>query len=290
MPPGSPPTAGPGPAGAVAPRCPRHPDTVTYVNCQRCGLPTCPECQRPAPVGVQCVGCVKKASDSQRRERTIYGGRATSGRPIVTITLMLICLALWLGELASDTVFSELAFASFLGDTQPWRFITGAFLHDPNGPYHIALNMYTLWLVGGYLEPMLGRARYLVSYLLCALGGNVAWLWFSTPAAGEAGSWYTAVVGASGAIFGLFGLLVLVNRDQQRDLRSIYIIVGINFAIGFILPGIAWQAHLGGFLVGLVCGAVLTMLRAKQASLQWVMYFLIAVVLVVAAVVRYAIL
>ena len=112
-PPGPPP---PGPQGqgaaAEVPTCPRHPDRVSYVRCQRCGRPACPECQRPAAVGVQCVDCVAADRRAARPTVTALGGRASRReQPVVTISIIVICVLVWIGELLSDRVFSEVALA-----------------------------------------------------------------------------------------------------------------------------------------------------------------------------------
>ena len=85
---------------AQVPVCPRHPDRESYVRCQRCGRPTCPECQRPAAVGVQCVDCVREGAKSVRQGRTVFGGAATDGRPLVTMTIIGICVAVFLLQMA----------------------------------------------------------------------------------------------------------------------------------------------------------------------------------------------
>ena len=116
--------------------------------------------------------------------------------------------------------------------------------------------MYALWVMGSYLEPMLGRARFVAIYLLSALGGSVMYLLLSTPpsaaqiATGDYGMWWTGAVGASGAVFGLFGAFLVLQRRLGRSSAGMYVIIGINAVIGFVIPGIAWQAHLGGLLTG----------------------------------------
>ena len=71
-----------------APVCPRHPDRISYVTCQRCGRPACAECQVTAAVGTQCVDCVREASKNIPSTRTVFGGKATDGRPLVTYLLI----------------------------------------------------------------------------------------------------------------------------------------------------------------------------------------------------------
>ena len=235
------------------PVCPRHPDRVSYVRCQRCGRPACPECQRPAAVGVHCVDCVREAARTAPVVRTSLGGRARPGRPVVTLTIIALCVVSYVLQRVDPAWTSQWAFAPFAGELEPWRFVTAAFLHSPSSLLHIAFNMYALWLVGPYLESTLGRWRYVALYLLAAVGGQVGVTLFAAPVQG--GGWLTAVVGASGAVFGLFGAVLVVLRRLGGDARQILVFLGINAVLGFVLPGIAWEAHLGGLLTGLALGA-----------------------------------
>jgi membrane associated rhomboid family serine protease len=115
--------------------------------------------------------------------------------------------------------------------------------------------MYTLWIFGQALEPLLGRLRFLALYLISAIGGSVGYLLLNpvlVPGQGLVG-----VVGASGAIFGLFGAMLLVQRHRGGDTRQLWVLIAINAVIGFLIPQIAWQAHLGGLVTGALCAAVL---------------------------------
>ncbi len=250
-------------APANAPVCPRHPERVSYVSCQRCGRPTCPECQRSAAVGVQCVDCVRETARTVPARRTIFGGAVRAGRPVVTLTMMAICVAAYVLDLVipNGFVFQTFAYAPFLTESEPWRMVTSAFLHSTN-IMHIGFNMYALWILGQALEPAFGRARFLAVYIISALAGSVGVL-LMTPVD-------TTVVGASGAIFGLFGALFVAQRKRGGDLRSIIVLLVINAALGFIIPGIAWQAHLGGLIAGALCAAVLAYApRRNRALVQW---------------------
>jgi membrane associated rhomboid family serine protease len=273
------------------PVCPRHPDRVSYVRCQRCGRPTCPECQRPAAVGIQCVDCVREQARTVRTGRTIFGGRVTDGRPTVTITLIAVCAVVWLAQLTTSGVTNALDFVPALGWSEPWRFLTSAFAHSPAMPLHILFNMYALWIVGGYIEPMLGRARYLALFLLSALGGGVMVLLLASPPDPatlqvSASAWNTGVVGASGAVFGLFGALLVLNRHLGRSSAGMYATLVINAVFGFVVPRISWQGHLGGFLTGLAVAAVITY-TGRQPRRQWMWLGVITAVLVAAAVAKY---
>lgn len=241
------PTAG---VPADIPVCPRHPDRVSYVRCQRCGRPACPDCQRSAAVGIQCVDCVREAARSVPAARTIFGGTARSGRPVVTITLMAICVAVFVLQLAipNYAVLQQFAYAPLTTEAEPWRMLTSAFLHSQGFLLHIAFNMYALWILGSALEPALGRSRFLALYLVSAFAGSVGVLLISPVD--------TAVVGASGAIFGLFGALFVVVRKRGGDVRQLVVLIAINAVLGFMGSGIAWQAHLGGLVAGFLGGLV----------------------------------
>lgn len=230
--------------GAPPPVCPRHPNVVSYVRCQRCGRPACPQCQRPAPVGIHCVDCVAQAGRQARSARTVAGARMQQGS-VVTWTLLGLCVAAFLAQSVVPGFFRSTAFLPVLGAVQPWRFLTTAFLHG--SLMHLAFNMYALYLVGPTLESVLGRWRYLAMYLLSALGGSVAVLLFASPVSQV---WVTATVGASGAVFGLFGALAFTLRRLNRHNGQILVLIAINLALGFVVPNVSWQAHLGGLATG----------------------------------------
>ncbi|WP_245616092.1 rhomboid family intramembrane serine protease [Phycicoccus jejuensis] len=285
-------------AAGQVPTCPRHPDRESYVRCQRCGRPACPECQRPAAVGIHCVDCVREASKTVRQGRTTFGGAVTDGRPLVTFWIIGICVAVYLLQTVQPSLTRDIAFAPVVGDTQPWRFITSGFAHG--GLTHIAFNMYALFVMGQYLEPMLGRSRYIALYLLSAFGGSVGILLLASKPAGGVvtladESWITAAVGASGAVFGLFGAFLVLQRRLGRSAAGMYVVIGINAAIGFVIPGIAWQAHLGGLITGAVAAAAIGYLGRAKDPLQppdrrihWVALGGLFVVLVLLSVAKYA--
>ncbi len=171
---------------------------------------------------------------------------------MVTFTIIGLCAVSWLLQLVTDGEWTRLlGFAPVLGDSEPYRFLTTAFLHATS-PLHILFNMYALWITGPFLEQMLGRWRFATLYLLSAIGGSVGFLVLSGgPMERE---FYTLAVGASGAVFGLFGAILLVMRRLQRNATQIVVLIAINFALGFVIANIAWQAHLGGLITGLALG------------------------------------
>lgn len=269
---------------ATTPVCPRHPDRVTYVRCQRCNRPTCGDCQRPAAVGIHCVDCVRRAAGGAPQVRTIFGGVNRGGAPVVVYTLIAINVISYLLQHLLDNWTINLLFYPYGGYFEQWRFITAAFLHSESSPLHIAFNMYALWIVGVPLERMLGRARLVTLYLVSAVGGHVMVLLFATGP-----DWVTGVVGASGAVFGLFGAILIVLKRLNVDYRGILATIVINTVIGFTVPGISWEGHLGGLLTGLGLTVILTRVpREKQRAAAVWAPLLVLGVLVIAAMIKYS--
>ena len=239
--------------GALAPTpvCFRHPDRVTYVKCQRCDRPVCPEDIRTAAVGVQCVECVSNAQKAMPARRSILGAKMP-GKLWVTYSIIGLCMVSfalqWLTQGRWTNMF---AFAPFIGATQPWRFLTAAFLHSTGFIGHIMFNMLAFYQCGQLLERALGHARFAALCVMTALGGSVGFLLLAQSPAVQQGSWYTPVVGASGMVFGLFGALIPILKRAGSSVNQILGLIAINAVLGFVVPGIAWQAHLGGFVVGL---------------------------------------
>jgi membrane associated rhomboid family serine protease len=147
-----------------------------------------------------------------------------------------------------------------------WVVLTSAFLHL--GALHIAFNMYILWVFGPVIEQLYGHVEYLVLYLLCALGGSVLTILVAPD---------TSAVGASGAIFGLFGLAFVVSRRRHLLLgpqaRGILSQAGgllmLNLIITFVVPGISWTGHVGGLLVGALIGLMLVPSNVPTMGGMW---------------------
>ncbi|MGL4174201.1 MAG: rhomboid family intramembrane serine protease [Actinomycetota bacterium] len=245
------------------PVCPRHPDRVSYVRCQRCERPTCPTCQQSAAVGVQCIDCVRQQAKTVRSPRTVFGGRVTA-TPTVTYAVIFLCGFAFLAQLLFGQVTGDLAFVPLFAQDEPWRFVTSMFLHSTSFLPHIAFNMLALYQVGPSLEAAFGRGRFGALYLLSGFGGSVAYLALSAP---EEVSWVTSVVGASGAVFGLFGALVVVQRRLGQKAGALYALIGVNMALGFFFPSIAWQSHLGGLITGAAIAAGLAFARGPHRAL-----------------------
>jgi len=138
--------------------------------------------------------------------------------------------------------------------------LTSGFVHDWNGPWHILLNSYAIWIFGRQLEPLLGQLRFLLLYLTSIIGGSVAVLWLADPA--------IPVVGASGAMFGLMGAYFIVLRSLGGNPSQIFALIAINFSMGFFVSGISWEGHLGGLITGLLVALVYASNRKPGFSLQ----------------------
>jgi membrane associated rhomboid family serine protease len=263
--------------------CYRHPNRASFVLCQRCGRTICADCQTQAPVGVHCPECVKEARQNAPRgtPALVRAARAaqSSSTPVVTYSLIGINLIVYIIQwLSGDAVFEQFAYWPPLTATEPWRMVTTMFLHSQQFIPHVLLNMYSLFVIGPILEQTLGRGRFLALYLIAGFGGSVGVLLLAPN---------SIVVGASGAIFGLLGALFVIQRRLGGNTTQLLIVIGINLVIGFVIPGLAWQAHLGGLLVGAGIGAIYVRTRRIQLrSLQVALVAAVAAVLVAVSVLR----
>ena len=235
----------------MLPVCPRHPEQVTYVRCQRCDRPACPQCQVPSAVGVHCVDCARRNASSRRGVSSLLGGRAITDA-LVTKGLIIACVTIYLVQMALPSLGAQFAFVPAVASSQPWRFMTTAFLHA--SLIHLAFNMWALWILGSALEPILGRWRFAALCALSALGGSTMIYWLASPTAPA--SWLTSTVGASGAVFGLFAALFIIQRRFGRDTSAIVGLLVLNLAISFIGANISWQGHLGGLVTGAIVAAL----------------------------------
>ncbi|MEU7480218.1 rhomboid family intramembrane serine protease [Lentzea sp. NPDC042327] len=240
-----------GPIGAQPemPVCARHADRPTRLRCTRCDRPACPDCLREAAVGSQCVDCVNEGRRSGRRSQTLVGAEQTDGRLVVTpVLIVLNALAFVVTAVQAGNPLLNQRSAIFLESAlQPvlvangewWRILTSGFMHI--GLWHLVLNMAVLYIAGSSVEPELGRLRFTLVYFLALLGGNAAAFYF-----GAAGG---LLAGASGAVFGIMGALIVVWRRKKRDISTVVVIVVINL-VSNLFTNASLLAHLGGFVIG----------------------------------------
>jgi len=170
---------------------------------------------------------------------------------LVGLCVVVYALQVLIPEVTMQSLELRLGFVPALAVYEPWRFLTTAFLHA--NYMHLGFNMWALWVLGGALEPVLGRWRFTCVYLLSALGGSTMIYWLSWP---DTESWLTLTVGASGAVFGLFSAMFIVQRRFGRDTSGIVALVAINAVISFLGANISWQGHLGGLVVGGIVSAI----------------------------------
>ena len=266
--------------------CYRHPDRETYVRCVRCDRPICPDCMSSASVGFQCPECVRAGTRTTRRPRTTFGGLMPTTVGQVTRILIGINVVAFIYQQVNDRVTARFELIPFgidhtilagVAQGRYDRLITSAFLHA--NVLHILFNMYALLLVGPTLEAALGRLRFVALYFLSALGGSTL-AYLLMPANG-------AAVGASGAIFGLFGALLIVTRRVGSDSSGILGLIAINLVLTFTFSGISWQAHVGGLVTGVVIAAAYAYApRSQQAIVQAAASAVVLLLLVAAVGVR----
>ncbi len=265
---------------ATAPVCYRHTDRETWIKCQRCDNPICPDCMTPASVGFQCPTCIKDGAKSTRTGRLPYGGERSANPALTSFVLIGINIALWVMIRATqrpEGLSGDLVQALWLLPQSPevgvgarpfdsvaggefWQVLTSAFAHIDG--VHIAFNMVALYFLGPQLELVLGRVRFLALYLVSALTGSVAVMLLSSE--------NTPTLGASGAIFGLLGALIVVAIKIRGDVQQLLVWLGINVVYTFVGSNISWQGHFGGLLGGaLIAAVVVYSPRERRPVYQW---------------------
>jgi membrane associated rhomboid family serine protease len=237
---------------ALGSTCYRHKNRTTNVQCQNCGKPICTECMRESPVGLRCPECAPTS-------RQVFNDDL-----IATKVLIGICVAIYLvqvglqisnsggGNSIMSTTDNDLfekgaLYAVGVSQNHEWyRIITSGFLHA--GLFHVALNSFFIYSLGQLIEPALGKLRFTLVYFVTLLGGAVGALALSGA--------LSATIGASGAGFGLLGAALVMARLRRNEALAsqLMVLALINFAFTFAVAGISVGGHLGGFLIGGVCG------------------------------------
>jgi membrane associated rhomboid family serine protease len=244
--------------------CYGHPDTPTRLHCTRCDKAICGRCAVPASVGQHCVWCVAEAKKSAPKVRSTM--RATS--PAV-MGIIAINIVVYIFESLQPDIINQFGGHSLsIATGEYYRLVTPMFLHAPLGSQfgilHILFNMYILRIYGPPVEEAFGTPRFIAMYLLAGvMGGALSYAF---------GPVNTVGIGASGAVFGVVGiLLVYLYRRRQRAalagyLRTLLFFVGINLVFGFAMPGIDNLAHMGGLAGGMALGLGLDAGDTARAS------------------------
>jgi membrane associated rhomboid family serine protease len=234
------------------PFCAFHSDRRAGVVCQRCDKPICPACMHQASVGFHCPDCTRQGKQKVVRGNAAFG-RTPSAFPI-TIGLIVVNVLVYLVQVAGgdlveqgfnlgNRVVWDYGLAAFpISENGEWyRIITSAFLHA--NILHLALNMYGLYLLGSILERSMGRLRFGVVYAAALLAGSTGALIMDPNA---------LTVGASGAIYGLMGALVVVFRNRGISIMQsgLGLTLFINFVFTLSISNISVGGHIGGFVGG----------------------------------------
>ena len=243
--------------------CYRHPDRETGVSCSECGRGICPDCMTFSPVGIRCPDHAGQRRGAARTMRNV-NRRATARPGIVTTTLIAVDVGIYLLQLAggasvnasSGWIYEHGALYGPLVAQGDWyRLLSAAFLHY--GPIHLGMNMLALWWIGRPLEDWLGPIRYLLVYLVSGLAGSAGALIVQPEA---------VTVGASGAIFGILGAAIVLERQGTYVLGgSAITLLVVNLAFTFAVPGISIGGHLGGLAGGALCILALSQLGKRSA-------------------------
>jgi membrane associated rhomboid family serine protease len=209
----------------------------------------------PTPVGMRCPEC------SRERTRVTSGPAAVSSANAApaTFALIVICVGVYLVEIATasgglntsaNSLISDFGLqGAAVADGEWYRLVTGGFLHA--GLLHLGFNMFALYFLGRLLEPSIGTPRFLFVYFASLLAGSLGAIMLSSN--------FVVTVGASGAVFGIFGATFIIARGRGMNTiaREIGVVLGINLLITFAIPGISIGGHLGGLIGGVLCGLLI---------------------------------
>ena len=273
--------------------CARHPGRAAVTTCARCERPVCIDDIVEAPVGHQCVDCVRDAPPVRR---------LGDAPPTPAVTRALVVAIVAVAVLATTGAFDARTFGLvpvLVGTGEWWRLITSAFLHG--GLVHLAFNGLLLWRLGLMLEPRLGAATFLGLTASGLAGGalgivGLSWLVVATPlgtlplAAGLLGAGpFTITVGASGAVFGLMGAVLVLLRRRGIDPwattegSTVGALVLLNLVLTFAVPSISVGGHVGGLLGG-AAAALLVGTQRRPGTADAARTLGLAALLLVAAV------
>lgn len=255
--------------------CYRHPNRMTAVSCSDCDRPICPDCMVFAPVGIKCPdhasgpgvvhpahrGTARMKRAAVQRPMSLRSGAAPLTRVLIAVNVLIYLVQLGLGagvsprsgwifengSLIAHLYYTDGTLALGVADGDWWRLITSAFLHA--NAIHLAMNMLVLWVLGAGLETAIGARRFGALYLVSGLAGSAGALVWSPN---------SITVGASGAIYGIMGALLIYEYFQTGSFAGPTLtMIIINVAISFGFSGISVGGHIGGLVGGVLAGAAL---------------------------------
>jgi len=235
--------------------CYRHPSRETGVACSNCGNPICPDCMTPTPVGMRCPDCAGQKTK-------VVTARSMVVEPYVTYALIAINVAVYFAQVLTeggarvgdgDVYVNGALFGPAVDQGDWWRVVTSGFLHA--NPIHLVLNMVVLWFLGQAIEPIFKHVKFAAIYVAALLAGSFGALVLSPE---------SVTVGASGAVYGLMGALVMVYRDRNISITQspVFGLLVINVLFTFFWEGVSIGGHVGGFLGGAL--AALLVLEAEK--------------------------
>ena len=254
--------------------CYRHPDRVTGLSCSECGRPICTECMTMAPVGIRCPEHSGRPQGVQRMTRGVQRASFEGRGAKVTRALIAVNVAVYVAELVqgagvngtNGSIYEHGVLVARAIDSHGhlvgvaygdyWRLLTAAFLHY--GPIHLLMNMFALFWFGSLLEQRIGSGKFLLLYLVSGLAGSAGAL-IASP--------LNPTVGASGAIFGVLGAGLVLER--QRDYvfgGSALGIIVINLIFTLSVPNISIGGHIGGLIGGAACALGMTRFGRVHAA------------------------
>jgi membrane associated rhomboid family serine protease len=232
--------------------CYRHPDRETGVSCSSCGRPICPDCMTPTPVGMRCPECMRQRTKVVRNPTGTPGQWSAFPATMVLIAINVVVFLVeiangsggLMNEQSSRFVVDYGLFGPFVEEGDWYRLITSGFLHA--NLIHIGFNMLLLFLLGRLLEPALGTPRFLVLYFASLLAGSLGVMVLDPNA---------LTIGASGAIFGLAGAVLVIARGRGMDALAgqIGFLIVFNLIFGLTLARVSVGAHIGGLIGGVIC-------------------------------------
>ena len=234
--------------------CSIHTNAETKLSCTRCGRPACSDCLIPASVGFHCRECVGsqpviKVKRQSNPITLLLVGISVVGYLLQTQINLFELKYMLIGD---GTQYFLFPFDGGVYRGEYFRIFTVVLVHG--GTLHLLSNMFALWVTGTQLERVVGKLRLILIYVISLVGGSLASLLLGAPG--------QASVGASGAIFGLFGATLIVTRKFGGSTSSMYSVIGVNLVLGFLLPNVDWHAHVGGLAAG--CLAALALMPKRR--------------------------